>query len=324
MTDWESWQRHVDYVVETRGKWFGIGTGDGEPILTLDVPESQSTPEQWMSSEDLELSFPAIDDGGRLGRAHELLVGDALDHVGGVGKVKVAEGTYSLLVALPGEGGKAVRRGGVITHAEARDPGDTGRATEMTVWALNLMDVWNTTPAPSWPISWYKARPYEVTTDESGIEYSEPRLMARIEMSTRTMFTFKHGPAVFVICRLAQESLDARGFTQADPDGTLWVDDPYHVVEVPEVDTSQVISLEARDGMLWETCAGQAGNAGIVLGARLWWPGDPPVRSWELADSSMTPQQVDITPSQGDPYRQVVEQTFPHPMVVLTVKEVEQ
>ncbi|QQB45308.1 hypothetical protein I6I10_07110 [Corynebacterium glucuronolyticum] len=34
------------------------------------------------------------------------------------------------------------------------------------------------------------------------------------------------GRAGFVIRRLAQESLDAAMFTQLDPDGTRWVDDP--------------------------------------------------------------------------------------------------
>ena len=145
--------------------------------------------------------------------------------------------------------------------------------------------------------------------------------MARVEMATRTMFTFKHGPAGFIIRRLAQESLDAAMMTQQDPDGVRWIDDPRHVVEVPEEDTSPVISLEAREGSLWDTVAGQAQNAGLILGARLWWPGDPAVRSWELANSSMEPWQVDITPSEGEPYRQVVEQEFPSPMIVLEVKE---
>lgn len=97
------------------------------------------------------------------------------------------------------------------------------------------------------------------------------------------------------------------------------------VVEVPAgPDDSPVISLEARDGSLFDTAAGQAGSAGVLLGARLYWPGDLPIRSWELANSSMLPEQVDLTPSQGEPYRQVVEQEFSHSMIVLTVKQVEQ
>ncbi|MDK8578916.1 hypothetical protein QP905_11310, partial [Corynebacterium pseudodiphtheriticum] len=75
-----------------------------------------------------------------------------------------------------------------------------------------------------------------------------PRRLAKIQFATKSVFAWKQGRAGFVVRRLAQESLDAVGFSQADPDGTQWVDDPFHVVEVPEVDNSPEISLEARDG----------------------------------------------------------------------------
>lgn len=323
MTNWDSWQKHVNYVIDTRGRWYGIGDGDGSPLFDLPDPLPGSpAPEQWMASEDLELSLPAVEPSGVPNRVSELLVLDELRDFDPSGQLPVAQGDYTLLVALRGDDGTVVRRGGVITHVDAVDPDNSGIPAELTIHALNLMDVWNTIPAVSWPAAWWKATPYRRTSDESGLAYPQAWDMARIELSTRTTFTFKHGPAGFVIRRLAQESLDASMMTQQDPDGTRWVDDPFHVVEVPIVDTTPEISLEARDGSLWDTVAGQAKNAGVILGARLWWPGDPPVRSWQMANSQMTPQQVDITPSQGEPYRQVVEQTFPHPMVVLTVKEV--
>ena len=100
------------------------------------------------------------------------------------------------------------------------------------------------------------------------------------------------------------------------------MDDPFHVVEVPEVDTTPVISLDAADGSLWDTVAAQARNAGVILGARVWWPGDKPVRCWNQATSSMTPAQVDISPSQGASQRTLAYRAFPHAMIVLTVKEV--
>lgn len=322
MTDWESWRKHVDYVVEKRGRWIGIGDGDGAPLFDLPDLTSIGTPEQWMSSEDLEVSLPAAGPDGQLYRATELLVMDGIKDFDPSGQLPPAEDEYTLLVAMRGEDGKVERRGGVISHTDGADPNGTGAPTEITIHALNLMDVWNTVPAVSWPNAWWNATPYPQTSDESGLDYDKAWDMARVEMATRTTFTFKHGPAGFVIRRLAQESLDAVMFTQQDPDGTRWVDDSFHVVEVPEVDNTPVISLEARDGSLWDTVSAQAQNAGVILGARLWWPGDPPVRSWELATSSMTAGRVDISPSEGEPYRQVVEQTFDHPMVVLTVKEV--
>lgn len=323
MTDWDSWHKHVNYIIDTHGRWYGLGDGDGTPICDLpDLLTGTTTPEQWMSSEDLTVVMPAAGLSGQPHRATQLLLMDGLTNVDPSGQIPPAEGEYTLLMAMRGEDGTVVRRGGVISHADGDDRDGNGMPTELSIHALNLMDVWNTVPAVSWPNAWWKATPYPRTTDESGLEYDKPWDMARVEMSTRTTFTFKHGPAGFVIRRLAQESLDAVMMTQQDPDGTRWVDDAFHVVEVPEVDTTPVISLEARDGSLWDTVTGQARNAGVILGARLWWPGDPPVRSWELANSTMTAAQVDITPSQGEPYRQIIEQTFDHPMVILEVKEV--
>lgn len=323
MVDWASWQKHVEYVIDTQGRYYGLADGDGTPICDLpDLLPGTTTPEQWMSAEDLTVVMPAAGSDGTLHRATQLLLMDGLTNVDPSGQLPPAEGEYTLVMAMRGEDGMVVRRGGVISHADGDDPNGNGTPTEITIHALNLMDVWNTVPAVSWPNAWWKATPYPRTSDESGLEYSQPWDMARVELATRTTFTFKHGQAGFVIRRLAQESLDAAMMTQQDPDGTRWVDDPYMVVEVPMVDTTPIISLEARDGSLWDTVATQARNAGVILGARLYWPGDEPVRSWELANSDMEASQVDISPSQGEPHRQIVEQTFDHPMIVMEVKEV--
>lgn len=322
MVDWPSWQKHVEYVVATRGRWYGIGDGDGVPLFDLDVPMGQDTPDQWMESTDLALTIPAITQDGAPNRAAEIFILSELDSFDESGQLEVAEGDFTLLVAMRGKGGVTERRGGIITHVDGTDPSNSGIPAEMTIHALNFMDIWHTTPAVSWPAAWWAAKPYAKSSDESGLSYSQERMMARIELATRSTFVWKQGQAGFVIRRLAQESLDAVMMTQADPDGTRWIDDPFHVVEVPEQDTSPEISLEARDGMLWETVAAQAKNSGVILGARLWWPGDPPIRTWTPATSSMTPEQVDISPSTGSPTRVVGLHSFDHPMVVLTVKEV--
>lgn len=321
MTDWESWRRHVDYVISERGRWYGIGDGDGVPLFDLPDPLEVSAPEQWNSSEDIEIKLPAVGVDGGVGRAADLLVMRSLAGFDPSGQLPVADEDYTLLAAWAGDDGQAVRRGGVITHSDTEDPDNSGVPATLTLHALSFMDVWNTVPAVSWPAAWWKATPYERTTDESGLEYRQAWPMARVELATHTTFVWKNGPAGFVIRRLAQESLDAVMMTQADPDGTRWVDDPYHVVEVPEVDTSEEISLEARDGMLWETVAAQAKNAGVILGAYMWWPGDTPVRCWSQATSGMSARDVDISPSEGESARTLGLREFAHPMVVLTVKE---
>lgn len=322
MTDFDSWQKHVNHIIDTRGRWYGLGDTFGNPLMTLPDLGELGAADQWMSTEDMTFTLPAIDDDGELLPAAELLVMDGLHAVDANGQIPVRQDVFTIIMATRGNDGEVERKAGLVTHCYGKDPQSLGKPTELVIQALPIADVWNTVTAVSWPNAWWKAMPYPRTSDESGLEYSQEWLMARVELATRATFTFKHGKALFVISRLAQESLDAAMSTQQDPDGTIWVDDPYHVVEVPAVDDSPVISLEARDGSLWDTVAAQAANAGVIVGARLWWPGDNPVRSWELANSSMDASQVDITPSQGEPYRSVVEQEFPHPMVVLTVKEV--
>lgn len=322
MTDWQSWRKHVDYVVATRGRWFGLGDGDGTPIMTLPDPTDIDAPDQWAEAEDLSFTMPALTRDYLTHPAAERLVMAGLGTFSRDGRLATATEDLTLLVAFPGPGGHVQRRGGVITHTDGIDQDNAGTPTEITINATSIMDAWKTTIAASWPAAWWKARPYERTEDEAGIAYSEPWALARVELATRSTFVWKHGPAGFVIRRLAQESLDATMATQADPDGTLWVDDPYCVVEVPEIDTSPEISLEARDDTLWDTVSNQARNAGIVLGARAWWPGDPPIRTWKPAKSTMTPAEVDITPTEGESQRPVGQHTFSHAMIVLTAKEV--
>lgn len=321
-TDWASWQKHVNYVISTRGRWYGIGNGDGEPLFTLPDPIDTDLADQWMESTDLTVKFPAREVSGAVNRVTELLAMSAIRDFDPSGQLPVAPGEYTLLAAFKGAGGAVVRRGGAITHVSADDPDNDGRPAEITILALNAMDVWNTIPAVSWPAAWWAAKPYPKSSDESQLPYKEQRSMARVELATHDTFTWKNGKAGFVIRRLAQESLDATMMTQADPSGVRWVDDPYHVVEVPETDNSPEISLHARDGMLWDTVAAQAKNSGVILGAYIWWPGDPAVRCWNQASSTMSPQQVDISPSQGTPQRTLSYRTFSHAMIVLTVKEV--
>lgn len=320
--DFVFWQKHVNHVVDTRGRWYGLGDTFGNPIMTLPDLGDLGAADQWMSTEDMTFTLPAIDENGDLLPVAERLIMDNLHNIDESGQLPAVSDVYTIIMATRGKDGGIERKAGIVTHCYGKDPDNSGKPTQLVIPALSITDVWNTVTAVSWPNAWWKAMPYARTSDESGLPYSREWLMARVELATRTTFTFKHGKAVFVIGRLAQESLDAAMSTQQDADGTIWVDDPFHVVEVPEVDNSPVISLEARDGSLWDTVAAQSQNAGVILGARLWWPGDPPVRSWELANSTMDASQVDITPSQGEPYRQIIEQTFDHPMVVLTVKEV--
>lgn len=316
--NWQDWQKTVNYIIETRGRWYGLGDGDGFPLVTLPEPGDFAGPDQWMGIEDIEMTLPAE------GEWMDRLILDDLEDFSVGGRLKMASGDYTLLFATKGEDGETVRRGGVVTHATAEDPNNTGQADHVTINAISAGDVWNTTVAVSWPRSWWRATPYTRTSDESGREYSQGWEMARIEMATRITYVNKYGPAGFVIRRLAQESLDAVMSAQRDPDGTVWIDDPFHVVEVPDKEeTLPNIALEARDGSLWETVQSQAANSGALLGARIWWPGDRPVRCWDPVTSETPEDDIDLSPDDGsEPTRGLAYREFPHAMIILTVEEV--
>lgn len=321
--DWESAQASVRRTVRQQGHWYGLGDGDGNPLWTLPQPVTKTSPEQWMEATDLSITIPATHSDGTLHPVTKLLVMDELGNVDPSGKLPAAQGDYTLLFATTGPDGEIFRTGGVITHVDADDPQGTGMPETVTIHALSVADAWHTVVAASWPAAWWKATPYEVSRDEAGVPFGHSWQMAAIELASRATFTLKQAQAGFVVRRLAQESLDACMFAQHDPDGTRWVDDQYHVVEVPEVDTTPEISLTVRDESVWDTVVGQAKNAGLILTARIWWPGDKPVRCWSPVDSSMPPEQVDISPSEGRSFRTVGERSFEHAMIVLVAKEVE-
>lgn len=324
MVDFDSWQKHVTHVVNEHGRWYGLGDGDGNPIMDLPAPlvDGLQAPQQWMNPEDIALTIPAAGIDGDPHMATRMVILDAMRGFDVNGQLEPPATHFTLLTAMRGKDGGIYRNGGVIMAPRAVDTDNDGVFDELTLTGVNSLEVWQMFPAVSWPGAWWAARPYPRTSDESGLEYSRPWDMARVEMATRITFTWKHGQAGFVIRRLAQESLDAALMTQQDPDGTIWVDDPYHVVEVPEVDNTPEISLDARDGSLWDTVVNQAQNAGLILTARYWWPGDPPVRCWSPANSTMDPAEVDISPSTGAPTRTLGYRSFSHPMIILEVKEV--
>lgn len=323
MTDWQSWNRHVDYIIDTQGAWYGIGDGDGAPLLTLPGPLEESAPKVWMSREDMTITIPAAGEHG-LHVVAGRLVSPRLIKIGPDGRmIPATDEELTFLTADRGPNGTVIRRGGVISHADADDPSNTGAPETITIYALDLMDVWHSWPAPSWPLSWWETTIRDYTTDESGVDYTTARHMGLVEMATRADGYTKFGPAETVIRELVQESLDAAAKTQTDPDGTPWVDRPHHIIDLVETGRdSPDVYIEVRDEYLWDTVSTQASNAGVLLGYRLWWPGDPPIRSYELAHSDMSVEQVNLSPPDGSqPHRQVVEQTFDRPMVVLTANQ---
>lgn len=313
--DWESWAKHVNYVVATDGYWIGLCDGDGSPVMDLPALVSGQEAAQWMSAPDIAVTIPRA---GLVAesQAADLLVKRFVDNLDSSGRFQAADDEdWVLGLAVRGPAGGVRRTACVITHATQDETGDL-----VTIHAENIMKVWETWPCPSWPLSWWETNMSEFTTDESQIPYTTPRMMTLVEMATVIDGYARRGPAESTIREIVQESLDVAARTQPVVGGGVWLDDPYHVVdcrdngrESPEV----IIRLD--DSTLWETLAARAQQAGVLLGARVWWPGDPPVRCYAPATSDMTPEQVNLR----GPHRPIEERVFPHAMIVLTVDQME-
>lgn len=324
MTDWNSWNRHIEQVIDDRGYWYGLCDGDGDPLMTLPLPASGTAPEAWMSVQDIQVTIPVDGKHGQHAAA-QVLVGDEFTKINADGTLKVAvDGDYLIVVAMRGEAGQIRRYAGIVTHAVIGGDDPVGWSL-LTISASNQMDVWHSWPAPSFPLSWWLTEVEEYSTDISGVEYESPRRLSLMEMATAADGYTKFGPVEQIIRVIAQESLDAAASAQVDPDtGVRWVDDPFHVVDMRSSGVeSPERYIRIQDETLWDTVSKPAQQNGVVLGCYLWWPGDDPVIVWSQATSDMTGEQVELMPSTRTPYRRLVRKSWEHPMWVLTADQID-
>lgn len=314
MIRWPDWVKHVDRVVEKQGIWIGLCDGDGSPIVDIPRPAGAVDVTQWMAASSLSVTIPKHGSYGP-NRVGALLMDEFVWQVDDSGRFIAANGAdYCLGFAVPGKDG--VRRSaGIITHVTEDEAGEY-----LTIHAESVQKIWESWPAPSYPLSWWLTQMEDYRTDESGVPYATPRTMSLVEMATVADGYTRRGPAEQTIREIVQESLDVVGSTQRDPDGTLWVDDPYVVMEVDSrfnTDSPEVL-IRVNDGTLWEVLSGPAQAAGVLLGARVWWPGDPGFYLYEPVSSLADPDEVNLRTHIRMPHW---DDSFQHAMVLLTAKQ---
>ena len=132
------------------------------------------------------------------------------------------------------------------------------------------------------PITWQTSfRRFErdwVGPENTKVTFSRPRELAGMKMVTVADGATLDGPAEATIRRLIAESLAAAvrvaGITK---------DLPIQVATTPAGRPSPRILLRPTDGPLLEEIAQPAAAAGVIITARMWWPGDTPIVGLTLA-----------------------------------------
>lgn len=264
-TQWETWRRHIDHIVETRGEWIGLCNGDGEPIMMLPHPLELSAEEYILESGDLELAIDVASPSTGLPLPIvDRLVADGIGRLDAQGRfVAAIEEDFMVVVQRPG--GIDGRMAFMVTHVVAE--GDWKQPQKITIHGHDLkknLELW---PAPSALDSW--KNPFTVWAEDAAGKYATPRTYAPIEMATVADGYTLEGDALEVVRRIIVDSLRT-------VDGLMgWSSDPMMVVRaaVPGEVTRRLV-VRVADESVWETIANDARIAGVQIDVALWWPGD--------------------------------------------------
>ena len=180
----------------------------------------------------------------------------------------------------------AIERAGVprrvywVTHTVAR--GDADAPATLTIHGVGLTKLLSRFPAMSAPTTWQQSfRRFErdwVGPENTKVAFSRPRELAGMKMVTVADGATLDGPAETTIRRLIAESL-AAAFRVAG----ITTDPPIQVLTTPTGRSSPRILLRPTDGPLLEEIAQPAAAAGVIITARMWWPGDPQVTGLALS-----------------------------------------
>lgn len=261
MTDFDAWQKHVAQVVADEGRWVGLGTGDGVPLMRLPL-ETLNARRRVQDTGDGELMMPTI---GSYGQTH-LAVQEELAAPVDDGTGRLIPQTEPGMVIVADQGGK---RGYPTTHPDGDAHPEAPRSLRVPYEDMvGLLASW---PCPSIPMTW-KANSTSTWTEDAGTSYDTPRRYAAVEMATKADGFTVVGEAIATIRDVIQDSLDAVNTLKG------WVGDEHLVVDYATfTPTDKTVSIRTDDRMVLETVQPWAQDAGIDLSVDLWWPGDDPV-----------------------------------------------
>lgn len=277
MIDWTGHRRHREQTIADTGQWVGLLDADGNPLMDLPPVVSMVAPEARNDPGSLELTVLCRSRRGIIHPVVTELVAEQLGVLSPEGRlVPVADQTRFVAIERAG----VPRRVYWVTHTVAR--GDADAPATLTLHGVGLTKLLSRFPAMSAPATWQQSfKRFErdwVGPENTTLVFSTPRQLAGMKMVTVADGATLDGPAEATIRRLIAESLDA-AFRVAG----ITKDLPIQVATTPTGRPSPRILLRPTDGPLLEEIAQPAAAAGVIITARMWWPGDLPIVGLTLA-----------------------------------------
>ena len=289
--EWNKRRAHIDRVVGTDGESAWILNGEGEPLWELHGATYDVSTRNGDVTEGT-LTVPVVT---RDGEYHPLVTAFFGEGFGTNSNAILQPGeNLGYMLCVQQEGGIEGRLVSTISYPTL-EPGPDGEPATLTFQTMELLGELNFLLAASIPETW-GAQPFQPWTQDEGGVYQVARELSPIEIATTSwvlttapkqtdVVNVKHnvsGPAVDLIARVIQDSLDA-----ADRlNGALG--NPAFVVS-PGPGVSPRVRIARRDDPVWGTIAETARLTGVGVSARMWWPGDPEVdtlsgpKTWDRA-----------------------------------------
>lgn len=277
MIDWTAHRKHREQIIADTGQWVGLLDADGAPLMDLPPVVSMVAPEARGDPGSLELTVLCRSSHGIIHPVVTELIAKQLGVLNPEGKlVPVADQTRFVAIERAG----VPRRVYWVTHTVAR--GDADAPATLTLHGVGLTKLLSRFPAMSAPATWQQSfKRFErdwVGPENTTLVFSTPHQLAGMKMVTVADGATLDGPAEATIRRLIAESLDA-AFRVAG----ITKDLPIQVATTPTGRPSPRILLRPTDGPLLEEIAQPAAAAGVIITARMWWPGDLPIVGLTLA-----------------------------------------
>lgn len=273
------WRKHVDQVVATAGQWVGVCDGHGLPLFDVPGVLSVRAPQQRHDHGECEVRFVNLTPvGGEVSPIVSDLAGDNLSKLDREGALSGEDLPPRLLVVARPTGRTAY----FVTHVELE--GGVASPAEVVIHGVYCTEQLAAWPCPSVRHTWVK--PFTVWREDAVGAYETSRVLSRVELATKADAYTVSGPAVPTIRSLIQNSISAVNRLMG------WGDSPHMVVDFSGSAASPVVLIRLTDSSVWDTISDACRNSGVLVDAVLWWPGDPPVQTFEGSRSWAHPMLV--------------------------------
>lgn len=265
-------------VARKKGACYMLLDINGQPAGEFDpvhVDSSQTS----LDFGNTEITVDISHGGGMWNPVIERYIPQMVHGTGG-SKIPIEPGNgVHFLLLIQGPLGEKDRQAATIEYITLE--GDDHGPTTLTMHAMDILAMLQFAPCPSVPATWKE--PYARWDHDAGGPYRVEHELSPIQMATMATNHTMRGPAIPVIGRIIQESLEARDRVRG------WIDDPSEVVEREELPNSEYLGPEVlvrrTDDSVWDTIAPVCRNAGVTVRARLWLPGDKSI--WKIPTDNL-------------------------------------